>query len=140
MQYNSIGRIANILDHNLIQNIRRNYTPMLTDYALIPAIHARVTEQFPDLDKTDTFILASACVYRMYSPASLLAARCSNAPAGMRKALAETFGYKNGTNINYFQNIARAHVKNPRYVNKIESIMEHFRSRSVNPIDWELGL
>lgn len=140
MNFNTLGRIYTHQNPEQVRNLRMHYVPMLSDYKYVPEIYQIIKQQHSELDATDTKILFAAVVYKMYSPATLLAARVQNAPANMRKAIAEVLGYKNGTNINYFQAIARAHVKNPRYVKKIESIMEHFKNRSVNPAHWELGL
>jgi predicted Na+-dependent transporter len=123
-----IGRLTYFKNPEAAINLQKAYTPILSDFNLVAEIYLRIRIQFPELDQTDTNILFAACVYKMYSPASLLAARTANAPANMRKAIAYILGYKNGTNINYFASMARSYVKNARYVAKIDQITETFKS------------
>ena len=140
MNYRTMAKVYMHQNPEAARILRMNYTPMLKDNRHVAEIYSVIKEKYPDLDDTDTKILFSACVYKMYSPATLIAAGMQNAPSNMRKSIAEVLGYANGTNINYFQAIARSYVKNKRYIQKIANIEEHFKTRSVNPEDWKLAL
>jgi hypothetical protein len=122
INYQLIGRLTYAKNPDAALTLQREFTPTMKDFSLVPLICKLVEQAYPYLDESDTKTLIAATIYKLYSPASLLKARCSNAPAGMRIALSNALGYKNGSNINFYQERARAHVKNPRYLKKIESI------------------
>lgn len=126
IDYDQLGRMATIKMPELIKEIREKYTPTLTDQSHIPEICRRVISTYPELDQFDRNVLITACVYSLYSPATLIGA--ANAPANMRKAIAEVLGYENGTNINYWQNKASSFIKSQRYVKKVESITNQFKN------------
>lgn len=126
--YEQFGRLASIHMPDLVKQIREKYEPFLKDIVHIPEIFKKVTYHFPDLDHHDRNVFLTAVTYSLYCPAALIEIRIANAPAGMRRALADILGYENGTNLNYYMNIARAHVKNARYVKKIELITNQFKN------------
>lgn len=126
--YEQYGRLASIHLPDLVKQIREKYEPSLKDLVHIPEIFKKVTYHFPDLDQHDRNVFLTAVTYQLYCPAALIDIRIANAPAGMRKVLADIMGYENGTNLNYFMNIARAHIKNPRYMIKVNSITNQFKN------------
>ncbi len=122
--YENIGRLIIIHMPERAKEIIEKYTPKLTDQRLIPLICDRVVSTYPDLDQFDRNVLITASVYSLYTPATLIGA--VNAPAGMRKAIADALGYDNGTNINYWQNKASSFIKSARYIKKVETITDQF--------------
>lgn len=126
--YDQIGRLAAIHFPDLAKEIREKYTPTLTDQKYIPEICERAMAYLPFISQYDRNVLVSACVYQLYCPASFIG--CANAPAGMRKAIADVLGYVNATNLNYWHNIACAFMKNPRYVKVVESIIAEFKPQN----------
>ena len=138
--FNTLGRLICKTHPELVLQARERYNPMLKDLSEIPEVGRIIDSKYPGLSQFDRNVLIAACVYSLYCPASLIASRCQNAPANMRDTLATYLGYSNPTNINYWQDIARAHIKGERYIAKVADITSHFRSRSVNPAHWELGV
>lgn len=124
-EYDQIGRLASIIMPDLVSEIKSKFTPILKDISHIPEICRRVISTYPQLDQFDRNVLISAAVYSLYSPATLIGA--VNAPAGMRKAIADVLGYENGTNINYWQNKASSFIKSERYIKKVQTVTNHFK-------------
>lgn len=127
INYSIIGRLASKQLPELTAEIKLKYTPALTNLALIPQICQAAIDAFPEYDQFDRNVLIAACIYSLYCPAALI--ECSNSPAGMRKAIADLLGYENGTNINYWQDKARAFIKSERYQSKVDSITSKFRTQ-----------
>lgn len=128
VNYELIGRINYALNPQDGLMLQDKYTPSLKDLKHIPEIYAVICNTYPDLEQYDKNVLITACIYSLYCPASLIAAKVQNAPTNMRRAIADLLEYENATNINYWHDIARAFIKNPRYVQKIERIAEHFKN------------
>lgn len=126
VEYDQLGRVLTILMPDLVKEIEMKYKITLTDQAHIPAIWEMVNNTFIEMDQFDKYIMLTAVVYSLYSPASLIG--CANAPANMRKAIAEVISCENGTLVNHWFNIARAHVKNARYVAKMNIIINQFKN------------
>lgn len=128
INYEQIGRMAEIKMPDRVKEIRERYEPILKDLKYIPEIFKEVFYHFPELDQHERNVFLTAVTYELYCPAALIEIRIANAPAGMRRALAQLLGYQNGTNLNYYMNIARAHIKNPRYLTKVNSITNQFKN------------
>ena len=126
-EYYQLGRVATIKFPELVKEIEAKYSPALKDLKHIPEICERAMAYLPFLSQYDRNVLVSACVYQLYCPASFIG--CANAPANMRKAIADVLGYQNGTNLNYWHSIACAFMKNPRYAKVVESIIEEFKPK-----------
>ena len=129
-QYTQLGRMATKYMPDLVKQIEEKYTPAQSDIRQIPTIWKKVQYGFPELDRTDQFVLTIACVYFLYCPAALIAEGVVNAPAGVRRAIADAIEYNNGTMINYFLGRSRVHMKNRRYIIKVETITAEFKSKS----------
>ena len=128
INYDRLGRITAALNYENALALHKQYTPVLKDLKHLPKIYSLICNTFPDYGQFDRNVLIAACIYQLYSPASLLKGRCSKAPAGMRKVVAELLGYDNATNINYWQDKAKAFVKGRRYVGKMKIIIQHFET------------
>ena len=128
INYARLGRINFALDPENALVLNMKYSPILKDFKHIPEIYELICKAYPDYEQFDRQVLIAACIYQLYCPASLIAGRCQNAPAGMRKVVAELLGYENGTNINYWQDKARAFVKGRRFNDKIKGIVNHFEN------------
>lgn len=128
--YKKIGRTVAIQFPDLCKDIVKKYTPALTDLTYIPLICKKVLIHYPDIELYDQIILQIACVYHLYCPATLLGNRGCNAPANMRAAIANTLNYTNRTMINYYMDTARAFMKNPRFVKKVEILTAEFKTQN----------
>lgn len=128
VDYEQIGRMATVKMPDLVKEIREKYTPALKDLKYIPEICDRAAMYMPFVDQFDRYVLIMASVYSLYAPVTFIG--CGNAPAGMRKAVSDVLGYKNGTHMNYYHKIACAYMKNPRYVKVVESIIAEFKPKS----------
>ena len=134
INYNIIGKLHYCLNPEAVKALQKHYTPLLKDLNHIPNIYALICSTYPDLNQFDKNVLIAACVYQLYCPASLVGTGCSNSPAGMRRTIADLLGYENGTNLNYWQDKARAFVKGKRFLTKMEPIIGHFKDINKNII------
>jgi hypothetical protein len=112
--------------------------PMLKIPTLIPAIHKAIKDTYPEMDRTDESIMFSACVYSAYSPASLLASGVCRAPNGIRKVMCEVMSWNDAPIVNYYTSIAQAYVKNPKFKERVSSILLGFEQFSVKSQQIEL--
>jgi hypothetical protein len=124
-EYDQIGRIATLKRPEFVKEIIEKYTPALTDLKHIPEICDDAMAYLPFVNMYDRNVLVVACIYQAYCPASFI---CNaNAPAGMRKSIAKILGYEKGSNINYWQSIACAFMKNSRYAKVVNSIITNYK-------------
>ena len=129
INYELLGRIQYALDPISAIETNKNYSPVLRDLTQIPKIYSLICNTYPELQQFDKNVLIAACIYQLYCPAALLATRVRNAPANMRNTIADLLGYENGTNLNYWQDKARAFVKGKRFLSKMEPIINHFKNK-----------
>jgi hypothetical protein len=112
--------------------------PMLKQPAIIPAIHARIKETYPELDRTDESILFAATVYSAYAPATLLGSGIERCPNGIRQEMCKIMQWKDEPTVNYYQRISAAYLKGKAYQAKVESILLEFQQFSVKSQQTEL--
>ena len=142
INFNTVGRSWFATDPTAARMLLNKVTPMLIDTNLIAHVWNYINAYFgTDMEENNKRILFAGCVYKMFSPGSLLPAKAVNAPAGVRAEMAKVLGYVNGSNINSWKKIATVYVKNPKYNEaKLNIVIDHFKPYSVNPADWELQL
>ena len=98
--YPLLARIVSVSHPEIVEELKSLYSPVLTDQSLVKEIFHRILSTYPDLEQYDRNVLIVATIYTLYCPAALIG--CQNAPANLRKVLADLLGYSNGTNINYW--------------------------------------
>ena len=103
--------------------------PMLSTTSIIPEIYTRIVETYPEMDRTDQSIMFTACVYSAYSPASLLGIQ--RAPNGIRKIMCEVMQWNDAPICNYYVNIAQAYCKNPKFKERMATILMGFEQFSI---------
>ena len=127
MNYAIIGRILPHLHPDLFRELQDKYLPVLEVPEHISKIYRYIIENYPDLDKADTNILFAAAVYTLYSPASLIGQGIQRAPNYIRQEMCAVLNYPNREMVNYWQDIARAYIKNPAFNRKVKAIVDAFR-------------
>lgn len=113
-------------------------TPMLNDLGFIPQIYKRITEVFPEMDRTDHSIMFMACTYTAYAPATLLGQGIERLPNGIRAVMCEVMQWNNETVCNHYQDLSRAYVKGPKFQERVSSVLTEFEQFSVRSQETEL--
>ncbi|MBB6126958.1 hypothetical protein [Mucilaginibacter lappiensis] len=136
-----LSTVAKVLAKNSPEQYREAVKlcqPMLSQPAIIPAIHERIKETYPELDRTDESILFAATVYTAYAPACLLASGVDRAPNGIRQTMCKVMGWNDAPVVNYYCDLSRAYIKGPKFKEKVANILLGFQQFSVKSNQIEL--
>lgn len=107
--------------------------PMLKNISLIPLVHSKIKEEFPELDRTDESILFAATIYFAYAPATLENSQLERAPNGIRQQMCNVMQWKDLPTVNYYAGIGAAYFKVRSFKEKVNTVLNYFSGYSVKP-------
>lgn len=121
-----IGKM--VLQHypDLAKEIMSKVIPQCEDPWYIPEIWQFITTTFTKLGKTDKNTLFVAVIYKMYAPSTFAGKGIGKLPAGIRPLASKLIDQKNPEMINYYFSFAIPNLKNPRYLKKVQTIIDGF--------------
>ncbi|WP_219223358.1 hypothetical protein [Pedobacter antarcticus] len=120
---NTIAKIIEKTNPEVFREAEKLCTPLLTDRKLIPEIYKRISEVFPEMDRTDQSIMFMACTYTAYAPATLLGPGFERAPVGIRSAICEVMNWNNETVCNHYQDLGRAYIKGAKFQERVSAVL-----------------
>jgi len=117
-------RALKVLCPELAQELTSKITPLSSEKSLIETVYASIISKYTDLDRTDTCILFTAVVYRIYAPAVFLGEGFCKLPIGIRDEAARVSGFISPEMINYFLEMAKVYVTRPYFEARVKDLIE----------------
>jgi hypothetical protein len=120
-----LGRVLKIMYPEIAADLLTKIKPLSSDLTLLPKILEGIDLIYEDLEMPDKKILFVAVAHKMYSPACLFDKYVAKLPTGLRDEMAQCLGYVNSEMINFNKSFVYPHLKNPRYLNKMQRIIDY---------------
>ena len=144
MKTNTIARLSTIAkmfakeNPSAFSELCNRSEPMLKNVSLVPQIHVKMKELYPELDRTDESILFAATVYYAFAPATMTDSSLERLPNGIRKEMCKAMIWKDAPVCNYYAGIAKAYFKGKTFRTKVEEVLSYFQSWSLKADQTEL--
>lgn len=134
----TLAKVIAKTNPNAYREAEKLCEPMLNNPRFIPEIHKRITEVFPEMDRTDQSIMFMACTYTAYAPATLLGQGLERAPNGIRSIMCQVMEWNNETVCNHYQDLGRAYIKGVKFQERVSSVLMGFEQFSIKSQQIEL--
>lgn len=137
----TVARLLALKEPEVFRAMCRECEPMLLPRhaKLIPEIHAKIKEEFPDFDRTDQSILFAGTIYHAYAPATMLGGSdLERLPNGIRPVMCNVMQWKDAPTVNYYSKISQAYFKGHSFKGRVNHILSFFQGYSVKSNQQQL--
>jgi hypothetical protein len=134
LSHTMIGRIIQVMNPDLVNEIVEQYTPLSKDPAMVALAYKTVKIHFPDMDDLDQKLMFIGIVYIIFIPGSFLPPRVcqgqrtvqaqAKLPKGIRNEIARCVGMKYPEEVNRLKHYIEPWTKNPRYRAKMKLVTD----------------
>lgn len=128
-----LGRVLRLLHPHLAADLLLKIAPLSSDLTLLPQILEGIDLIYEDLEMADKIILFVAVAHKIYYPACLFDTYISKLPLGFRDAMSACLGFRNSEMINFYKSFVYPHLKNARYLNKMQQITDYVLGEQQEP-------
>jgi len=120
-----LGRAISVLYPEIVEAVLPKITPLSSDLTLMPKILEGIDLIYADLEMHDKIILFVAVAHKIYYPACLFDTYVAKLPTGFRDEMARCLGFVSSEMINHHKSFVYPHLKNPRYIDKMQNITDY---------------